>query len=143
GNGPIPETKRSAIETDPVAYRDAARYSRAGVPMPQPTESVFAVSEEERMRRFEEAWHAGELLAPGATFVDLGTNEAANELWCEFVRDKIRETVADPAVAAKLCPTSYPFGTKRPCLDTNYYATFNLPHVRLVDLREQPIVSIT
>ena len=29
------------------------------------------------------------------------------------------------------------------CLDTNYYATYNLQHVRLVDLREHPIESIT
>jgi acetyl esterase/lipase len=101
------------------------------------------VSEQERLRRFEEAWQAGELLAPSATFVDLGVNEAANELWCEFVRDKIRSTVDDPDVAEALCPTTYPFGTKRPCLDTNYYTTFNLPHVRLVDLRRQPIVTIT
>jgi cation diffusion facilitator CzcD-associated flavoprotein CzcO/acetyl esterase/lipase len=143
GNGPIPESKRAAIEADRDTYRDAARFSRAGVPMPQPTESVFAVSEEERLRRFEAAWQAGELLAPGTTFTDLGANEAANELWCEFVRDKIRAIVDDPDVADTLCPRSYPFGTKRPCLDTGYYATFNLPHVRLVDLHDQPIVSIT
>jgi cation diffusion facilitator CzcD-associated flavoprotein CzcO len=34
-------------------------------------------------------------------------------------------------------------GTKRPCLDTGYYGTFNLPHVRLVDLQRQPITSIS
>ena len=143
GNGPIPEPKRAALAADRDAYREAAKYSRAGVPIEQPTESVFAVSEDERLQRFEEAWQAGELLAPGAAFVDLGTNEAANELWCEFVRGKIRAIVDEPTVAEKLCPRSYPFGTKRPCLDTNYYATFNLPHVRLVDLHEEPIVSIT
>ncbi|MFZ9041173.1 MAG: flavin-containing monooxygenase [Ilumatobacteraceae bacterium] len=143
GNGPIPDAKRSTIAADRDAYRNDARWSRAGVPMPAATESVFAVSPEERLRRFEEAWEAGELLAPGATFNDLGVNEAANDLWCEFVRDKIRATVTDPAVAERLCPRSYPFGTKRPCLDTGYYRTFNLPHVRLVDLREQPIVTIT
>ena len=143
GNGPIPESKREAIAAGRDAYRESAKWSRAGVPMPQPTDSVFAVTEEERLRRFEEAWAAGELLAPIATFVDLGANEAANEVWCEFVRDKIRATVDDPDVAERLCPTTYPFGTKRPCLDTDYFATFNLPHVGLVDLRTRPIVSIT
>jgi cation diffusion facilitator CzcD-associated flavoprotein CzcO/acetyl esterase/lipase len=143
GNGPIPDSKQAEITENRDAYREAAKWSRAGVPMPKPTDSVFAVSEQERLRRFEEAWQAGELLAPSATFVDLGVNEAANELWCEFVRDKIRSTVDDPDVAEALCPTTYPFGTKRPCLDTNYYTTFNLPHVRLVDLRRQPIVTIT
>ena len=143
GNGPIPDDRRAQLEADRDAYRDAARWSRAGVPMPQPTESVFAVSDDERLRRFEDAWSQGNLLAPGSTFVDLGVTEAANDLWCEFVRDKIRSTVDDPDTAEALCPTTYPFGTKRPCLDTNYFETFNLPHVRLVDLRAQPIVSIT
>ena len=29
------------------------------------------------------------------------------------------------------------------CLDSGYYETFNLPHVRLVDLRKQPITTVT
>ena len=143
GNGPISDEKRAEVDRDREAYREAARWSRAGVPMPRPTESVFAVSDEERLRRFEEAWGRGELLAPNSTFVDLGVSEAANESWCEFVRDKIRAIVDDPETAASLCPTTYPFGTKRPCLDTGYFETFNLPHVRLVDLRTRPIRSIT
>jgi cation diffusion facilitator CzcD-associated flavoprotein CzcO len=51
--------------------------------------------------------------------------------------------VHDPVTAEMLCPKDHPFGTKRPCLDTNYYATYNLPHVRLVDLRSTPITTIT
>ena len=49
----------------------------------------------------------------------------------------------DPATAEALCPTGYYYGTKRPCLDTGYFETFNLPHVRLVDLRKTPITTIT
>ncbi len=61
----------------------------------------------------------------------------------EFIRAKIRELVHDPAVAETLCPYDHPFGTKRPCLDTGYYATFNRDNVRLVDLRTTPITAIT
>ena len=49
----------------------------------------------------------------------------------------------DPEVAETLSPSSYPFGTKRPCLDTNYYETFNKPNVHLVDLRKTPLVELT
>ena len=49
----------------------------------------------------------------------------------------------DPETAEALCPKDHFYGTKRPCLDTNYYETFNLPHVRLVDLRKTPITTIT
>jgi cyclohexanone monooxygenase len=51
--------------------------------------------------------------------------------------------VKDPTTAQALCPTDFPFGTKRPCLDTDYYETFNLSHVQLVDIRKTPIVEIT
>ena len=49
----------------------------------------------------------------------------------------------DPEVAEALCPTNHPVGTKRPCLDTGYYETFNKPNVRLVDLRKTEITEIT
>ncbi|MGH9061846.1 MAG: alpha/beta hydrolase fold domain-containing protein, partial [Acidimicrobiales bacterium] len=56
---------------------------------------------------------------------------------------KIRSTVDDPDTAEALSPRDHPFGTKRPCLDTGYFQTFNLPHVQLVDLRRHPISTIT
>jgi hypothetical protein len=49
---------------------------------------------------------------------------------------------ASEAVRRERFEAAY-FGTKRPCLDTGYFDTYNLPHVRLVDLRRQPVVSIT
>ncbi|HZZ87653.1 MAG TPA: cyclohexanone monooxygenase, partial [Caulobacteraceae bacterium] len=61
----------------------------------------------------------------------------------EFVRGKIREIVKDPAVAEKLAPKTYPVGSKRLCVDTGYYATFNRDNVTLVDLTEEPIERIT
>ena len=50
---------------------------------------------------------------------------------------------ADPATAEALVPTDHPFGAKRPLLDTGYFETYNLDHVRLVDLRKSPIERIT
>jgi cation diffusion facilitator CzcD-associated flavoprotein CzcO/acetyl esterase/lipase len=143
GNGPIPEEKLEAIRGREAEFREAARRSQAGVTMPIPERSVFDVSDEERQAVFEAAWAKGELLAPAATFTDLAVDPAANDLWCEFVRNKIRAIVDDPETAETLCPDDHPFGTKRPCLDTDYYATFNLPHVRLVNLRKTPLQTIT
>jgi cation diffusion facilitator CzcD-associated flavoprotein CzcO len=50
--------------------------------------------------------------------------------------------VDDPATAELLIPAGYPFGVKRSPLDSGYYETFNLPHVRLVDVKSNPIASI-
>ena len=46
-------------------------------------------------------------------------------------------------MADLLTPKDHPFGTKRPCVDTGYYATFNRPNVALVDLRAEPIAGFT
>src|SRR5205814_7164544 len=51
--------------------------------------------------------------------------------------------VRDPAIAEALTPRDYPLGTKRLCVDTDYYATFNRDNVTLVDLKKAPIVAIT
>jgi len=67
----------------------------------------------------------------------------ANDTAAEFVRSKIRLLVRDPAVAEALCPYNHPIGTKRICVDTDYYVTFNRDNVTLVDIRRSPIQEIT
>jgi cation diffusion facilitator CzcD-associated flavoprotein CzcO/acetyl esterase/lipase len=143
GNGPVPEHRAEALRTDREAYREAAKWSRIGVPGEVPEISGIAAPEEVRRQRFEAAWAAGELQAATAIFADQGLNPASNEIIAEMIREKIRSIVTDPETAEALCPKDHYFGTKRPCLDTGYYATFNLPHVRLVDLRKTPITTIT
>ncbi len=142
-NGPLPQDRRDRYERDRAAYRHEGRWSRTGVPMDWNEVSALAVSDEERTARYEAMWEAGELLGVGAAFGDLGISAAANETVCEFVRDKIRSIVNDPETAEALCPNDHYIGTKRTCLDTSYYETYNLPHVELVNLRKTPIDTIT
>ena len=59
------------------------------------------------------------------------------------MREKIRAVVKDPKVAALLTPHDHPIGTKRLCLDTGYYETYNRDNVTLVDVRSDPIAEIT
>ena len=49
----------------------------------------------------------------------------------------------DPRTAETACPKGYPYGAKRPPIDTEYYETFNRDNVTLVDISEQPIEAIT
>ena len=49
----------------------------------------------------------------------------------------------DPAVAELLAPKDHPIGTKRICVDTDYFETYNRPNVTLVDVRSTPISEIT
>ncbi len=143
GNGPVTAEKMARYQADPVAYREDARWSSLGVPREVVTEGAMDVPEEERQRRYERGWNSGTLAGMYGSFADLFANPVSNETLAEFVRNKIRAIVDDPATAETLCPDSYPILTKRLCLDTNYYATFNLDHVDLVDLRTDPFVTIT
>jgi cation diffusion facilitator CzcD-associated flavoprotein CzcO/acetyl esterase/lipase len=142
-NGPVPDEMMDKLVADRAAYREAAKWSRGGIPGELTQIGTFMVSDEERLARYEEVWESGELFKPLGAFSDVLINKAANDEIAEFMRSKIRSIVDDPDTAEALCPTDHPFGTKRPCLDTNYFATFNLPHVRLVDLRRTPFRTIT
>ena len=142
-NGPPSPERLAAIEADRAAYRDEAKVSRAGVPTEVTDIAGAWATDEVRRERFEAAWEAGELLGILGVFNDLLSNQTSNDVVAEMLREKIRATVVDPETAEALCPKDHPFGSKRPCLDTNYFQTYNLPHVRLVDLRRHPIVSIT
>ena len=142
-NGPLSPEKLAQL-TSEAEYRAAARMSFGGIPMMErsiiPT---FSVSETERQQRYEHAWQSGLLFETLTVYADVGINPAANHEFAEFVRNKIRSIVDDPQTAADLCPTDHPIGMKRPCLDTNYYATYNSPHVRLVNVRKHPIRQVT
>src|SRR5262245_1461193 len=142
-NGPVAPEEKAAFDAAPTAYRDAARLSLAGVPRERTLVRMSQVSEAERLAAFETAYASGDLLALGGTFADVGAFPEANETVCEFLRGKIRALVRDPAIAETLCPKDHFYGTKRPCLDTDYFETFNLPNVEVVDLRRDPIRTIT
>ena len=142
-NGPASADRLAKLAADRVAYRDEAKWSRGGIPHDYEEHYALLMTPEQRRERFEQMYAAGELFTILGVFSDQGTNLAANDVVAELIREKIRERVNDPEVAAALCPTDYPFGTKRPCLDTGYYETFNLPHVRLVEVRKTPIVTVT
>ena len=85
----------------------------------------------------------GLLLETFTVFADVLSQPAANHEFAEFFRNKIRSIVDDPATAPISARRNIRSARRRPCLDTNYYATYNLPHVRLVNLRKHPIRHIT
>jgi cation diffusion facilitator CzcD-associated flavoprotein CzcO len=76
-------------------------------------------------------------------FADQGTTQAVNDVVAEFVRSKIRQIVKDPVVAERLCPYDHPIGSRRLCVDTNYYATYNCDNVSLIDIAADPIECMT
>ncbi|HTB18938.1 MAG TPA: NAD(P)/FAD-dependent oxidoreductase [Bryobacteraceae bacterium] len=142
-NGPITPEVMDDWNLNRARYRQRARASAFPIlSIDMADRSALATLPEERERAYEERWQRGGVCLAGA-FSDLIVNQEANDTAAEFVRAKIRETARDPAVAEKLAPKDYPFGTKRLCVDTGYYATFNRENVSLIDLRCTPIEAVT
>ncbi|MEO6842016.1 MAG: NAD(P)/FAD-dependent oxidoreductase [Bradyrhizobium sp.] len=132
---------RKTIKADYPALRAKARARPTGFYFPFNMKPALEATAEERECQYEEAWERGGLPFLGA-FGDLLFEKAANDTIAEFARRKIREIVGDPATAELLCPDNV-FGCKRLCVDTGYFETYNLPHVKLVDVSKTPIERFT
>ena len=149
-NGPLDPAFARAFK---ARYPEHREHQRLGLSMgagdleaaPRDMRAVLPTAEKateaEVNRVCELYWSRG-----GAHFMnaigDVMNNEASNRRVAEFVRGRIRATVNDPETAQALCPTTHPIGTKRICVDTDYYATYNRPNVSLMDLRKTPVESI-
>ncbi|MEO6652256.1 MAG: alpha/beta hydrolase fold domain-containing protein [Ilumatobacteraceae bacterium] len=142
-NGPPDAARAAALAADRDAYRAAARWSGVGVPIEPAQRGAWQATEAERNQSYEEGWAVGGLFGVTRGFNDLLLRPSSNHTAAEFVREKIRQQVDDPETAEALCPKNYPILSKRLCVDTDYYITYNQPHVRLVDLRSTPIDTIT
>jgi cation diffusion facilitator CzcD-associated flavoprotein CzcO len=143
GNRPLDPDEVAGIKADYPGFRErnramngahSARYGR-------PTRGVWDATPDERDAEFRFRWERG-----GVQFLssydNLLTDAGANEVAAEFVRDRIRSIVDDPAVAERLVPDTV-IGCKRICIDDGYFATYNRPNVTLVDLRRDPLETIT
>jgi cyclohexanone monooxygenase len=130
-----------AAKAEYPALRAKARGRPTGFYFPFNMKPALEAAPEERERLYEEAWERGGLPFLG-TFGDLLFEKAANDTIADFARRKIRQLVKDPATADLLCPDNV-FGCKRLCVDTSYFETYNLPHVKLVDVSKTPIERFT
>jgi cation diffusion facilitator CzcD-associated flavoprotein CzcO len=125
----------------PEIWRKAKAH-RGGQPYDPPTLAFADVDECEARRLQEEYWQRGGLRVV-QLFNDVYSNPQSRAFTEAFFREKVRQIVKDPATAEILEPKGYPIGAKRIALDSQYYETFNLPHVHLVDARSNPIRRVT
>ena len=140
-NRPLPREDQQVWKAQYAENRERARSTRSGILYDYSQRAAFAVDETERQQEYERRWARG-----GANFThsfnDIYSDRQANDTAAEFVRGKIRDLVKNPTVAALLSPTDHAIGTKRICVDTDYYETFNQGHVDLVSLKATPILEI-
>ena len=138
-NAPLTDAEVAEFKANFPIYVEMLRAGEAGIPLPPPD---WVPNDAELAELVQLLWNGGGLVST-AMIPNLTRNERINEAASDFVRSKIREIVKDPALADKLTPRGFPISTKRACVDTDYYETFNRSNVTLVDLRDAPIEAIT
>ncbi|MFP6688075.1 MAG: NAD(P)/FAD-dependent oxidoreductase [Alphaproteobacteria bacterium] len=141
-HGPLDADVVHMWQTRHQELRERARASRIGDIFEFSETSALDLTPEAREAEFERRWGQGSFNFLGS-FADLITSRTANDFAVEFAHKKIRGRVDDPAVADLLCPTDHPFGTKRLCVDSDYYETYNRANVSLIDVKAAPIEEIT
>jgi cyclohexanone monooxygenase len=142
-NAALTDEERQAFrERYPEIRRFAREVARNGIYTELPDRGALDDGDNERRAKYESRWQRG-----GLTFLSVYNNlafdQAANDTAANFVREKITEIVKDPETAKRLQPNDHPIGSKRICIDTDYYAAFNRPNVTLADIRSNPIGEIT
>jgi len=143
-NAPLDPDLERRHKADYVARRRSALDTPFGIAgFPAPSKTALEAGEAERQRDYEAKWAEGGSISFLYSYTDLLVNKASNDTASEFVRQKIRGIVRNPATAEILAPKDHPIGTKRLCLDTNYYETYNRNNVSLVDVKADPITEIT
>lgn len=141
-NGPLDPEVVATLKRRYREHRAEQRVSYGGVVNPSSEQSAHEVPADERTQRFDAIWEEGMLFGFLGSFNDVMIDPSANAIVADYLRDRIRSIVSDPATAEALCPTTYPVGAKRLCLDTDYFETFNRSNVSLVDLQSTPITRL-
>ncbi len=141
-NRPMTPEYEREWKSEYAQRRQTARHEKGGTIYDVNPKSALDATDEEREREYAERWEKGGIRFMSA-YNDLALNPDSNHTAAEFVRDRIRAVVTDPAVGELLAPKTYPIGTKRICVDTDYFEAFNRPNVTLVDLHATPIEAIT
>src|SRR5271154_6551430 len=141
-NAALTAEERDAFHKNyPEIRRFAREDARNGIYAELPDRGALDDGANARRVKFDRRWAKG-----GLTFMlaynNLILDQAANDTAADFVREKIAEIVSDRQTAKLLQPDNHPIGSKRICVDTDYYAAFNQPNVTLVDIRPDGIEEI-
>ena len=141
-NAALTSEEREAVRAKyPEIRRFAREEARNGIYTEMPDKGALDDGDNERRSKYEARWSYGGLTFMAA-YNNLALDKVANDTAADFVREKIAEIVRDPQTAKLLQPNNHPIGSKRICVDTDYFATFNRKNVTLVDIRSNPIEEI-
>ncbi|MEM7094308.1 MAG: NAD(P)/FAD-dependent oxidoreductase [Actinomycetota bacterium] len=101
------------------------------------------VSREERLELWDRLYDGPGFGIWLQNFTEIFMDKDANAEFSDYIAERTRQRIDDPAVAEKLIPTDHGFGIQRVPMETNYFETYNRDNVTLLDVGDEPIQRIT
>jgi cation diffusion facilitator CzcD-associated flavoprotein CzcO len=142
-NGPISDAEMADIRMRYDEIFATCARTPGGFEHEPDRRGFYEVSREERLKLWDRLYGTPGFAIWLRNFREIFTNEEANAEFSEYIADRIRRRVKDPATAEKLIPRDHGFGVQRVPMETNYFEAYNRPNVHLVDISETPIVRVT
>tara|TARA_R110002096_G_scaffold85323_7_gene196357 strand:- start:21 stop:1670 length:1650 start_codon:yes stop_codon:yes gene_type:complete len=142
-NGPLDEQEMNAIRARYDEIFAACARSPAAFEHVPDSRSFYDVPPEERRKFYDYLYDQPGFGIWLANFPEIFMDEKANAEISDYIADRIRQRVDDPAIAEQLIPKDHGFGIQRLPLETGYFETYNRDNVELVDSKATPIERIT
>ena len=142
-NAPISESEMAVIRERYDEIFDACARSPGGFEHMPDSRSFYDVSPDERRELWDRLYDEPGFAIWLQNFMEIFVDEKANAEISDYIAERIRRRVNDPALAEKLIPKDHGFGVQRLPLETGYFETYNRSNVELVDSTETPIVRLT
>jgi cation diffusion facilitator CzcD-associated flavoprotein CzcO len=137
-----PEEMRQLRKEYPRIFQQCAETPTCFLHAPDPRKSCD-VTPEARRQLWESIYAKPGMAKWLGAFIDTYTDRAANTLYSDFMADKIRARVNDAQTAESLIPKDHGFGLRRVPLESGYFEAYNKPNVHLVNLKQNPVDTVT
>src|SRR5580704_3481784 len=142
-NGPISDAEMADIRARYDEIFATCARTPGGFEHEPDRRGFYEVSSEERLALWDRLYDTPGFAIWLRNFREIFTDEKVNAEFSEYMANRIRRRVKDPAVAEKLIPRDHGFGVQRVPMETHYYEAYNRDNVHLVDISETPIVEVT
>jgi len=142
-NGPISDAEMADIRSRYDEIFATCARTPGGFEHEPDRRGFYEVSREERLALWDRLYDTPGFAIWLRNFREIFTDEKANAEFSEYIADRIRRRVKDPAVAEKLIPRDHGFGVQRVPMETHYFEAYNRDNVHLVDINETPIERVT
>ena len=142
-NGPISDAEMADIRARYDEIFEKCARTPGGFEHEPDRRGFHNVTKEERVALWDSLYGTPGFAIWLRNFVEIFVDEEANAELSEYIANRTRQRVKDPAIAEKLIPKDHGFGVQRVPMETNYFEVYNQPNVELVDIAETPIETIT